>query len=243
MNLLLLEPEEIDAYGEATVTGTRAKHLIDVLGVQPGQSVRAGVVDGGLGRADVRAVEAGRVRLALRLGEVPEPPPLDLLLAVPRPKVLKRLWAPIASLGVGRVWLTNAEKVERFYFDSHAVRPETYRPRLLEGLAQARDTRVPVVEVHKSLKALVEDRIEPLDARRVLADPEFDRGAYETVAGTSPGRRVILALGPEGGWSAYERDLFLRHGFVGVGMGPRVLRLDTAVVALLAMAHEALRSR
>lgn len=243
MNLLLVEPEEVDAHGEVTVRGPRAAHLVSVLRVREGQSVRAGVVDGAIGHADVRSVESGRVRLALRLGDVPPRPPIDLVLAVPRPKVLKRLWAPLASLGVGRIWLTNAEKVERFYFDSHAVQPDTWRPRLVEGLAQAKDTRLPVVEVHKSLKILVEDHLEAADARRILADPELDRGAYETLAGTAPGRRVILALGPEGGWTPYERDLFLRHGFVGVGLGPRILRLDTAAIALLAMAHEALASR
>ena len=75
----------------------------------------------------------------------PEPPRVDLLLALPRPKVLKRLWAQIAAVGVGHIVLTNAARVERNYFDTHLLEPEVYRPLLVEGLQQARDTRVPIV--------------------------------------------------------------------------------------------------
>ncbi|HJL15438.1 MAG TPA: RsmE family RNA methyltransferase [Sandaracinaceae bacterium LLY-WYZ-13_1] len=243
MNLLLLSPAEVAPDGGVFLADDRARHLREVLRVAPGREVRAGLLDGPLGSARVEAVDAEGVRLTLTTrGEPPPRPRIDLLLAVPRPKVLKRLWAPLASLGVGRVLLTNARRVERCYFDSHAVRPETYRPRLIEGLAQARDTRVPAVEVHRSLKILVEDRLDEAspDARRLLADPAYRRSAHEAARRTPPSGRLLLALGPEGGWSAYERDLLERHGFVGVGLGPRILRSDVAVVALLALAHEAL---
>jgi RsmE family RNA methyltransferase len=56
------------------------------------------------------------------------------------------------------------------------------------------------------------------------------------------GRRVLLAIGPEGGWNDYERELLVAHRFTPVGLGPRTLRTDTACVALLALAHDALRS-
>lgn len=243
MNLLLLEPSEVSPGGDVVLEGDRACHLREVLRVEPGCAVRAGVIDGPIGRAEVRAVEADRVQLTFRaVSEPPPPPPIDLLLAMPRPKVLKRLWAPLAALGVGRVMLTNASRVERYYFDSHAARPETWRPRLLEGLSQARDTRLPRIEVHKSLKTLVEDGLDERspNARRLLADPGYRRSAYD-LARESRQPRVLLAIGPEGGWSAYERDLLERHAFVGVGLGPRILRSDTAVIALLALVHEGLR--
>jgi RsmE family RNA methyltransferase len=245
VNLLLLEPDEVSSAGEASLAGPRARHLREVLGVEPGRAVRAGLIDGPLGRAEVRAVEGDRVRLVFRAaGSTPPRPRVDLLLALPRPKVLKRLWAPLASLGVGRVMLTNARRVERYYFDSHAVDPATWRPRMLEGLSQARDTRLPAVEVRKSLKILVEDDLDARcpDARRLLADPVYRRSPFDVARRTPPEQRVLLALGPEGGWTDYERDLLERHGFVGVGLGPRTLRSDVAVVALLALVHEALRA-
>lgn len=245
MNLLLLEPGELSPDGEVALTGDRARHLRDVLRVEAGREVRAGVLDGPIGSAEVLSVDGHGVRLRFSARrDPPERPAVDLLLAMPRPKVLKRLWSAIAALGVGRVMLTNAERVERYYFDSHAAQPVTWRPRLLEGLAQARDTRVPVVEVHRSLKILVEDRLDDAvgDARRLLADPAYARLVFDVARATPPDQRVLLALGPEGGWTPYERDLFERHGFVGVGLGPRILRSDTAVVALLALVHEARRA-
>ena len=95
-------------------------------------------------------------------GETPSRPPVDLLLALPRPKVLRRLWAQIAALGVGRIILTNAARVERNYFDTHVLSAACYQPLLIEGLQQARDTRLPAVTVHRQFKVLLEDELDSL---------------------------------------------------------------------------------
>lgn len=241
MNLLLLEAGELSADGEATLSDARARHLREVLDVRPGSTVRAGVIDGAIGSARVVHVGGREVRIACELARVPPRPAVDVLLALPRPKVLKRLWAQLAAIGVGTVVLTNAARVERYYFDSHVVRPAGIRPYLIEGLAQARDTRVPIVHVRKELKPLVEDELDALfgEARRAVADPVYERSVLDAVKRRQ--ERVVIAIGPEGGWSAYERDMLERHGFVGVGLGARTLRSDTAIIALLALVHEALR--
>src|SRR4029078_8721247 len=113
-----------------------------------------------------------RLRCALE-PDAPARPRVDLLLAMPRPKVMKRLWAQLAALGVGQIILTNAERVERNYFDTHVLAAESYRPLLVEGLQAARDTRLPAVSIHRQLKVLVEDRLDGLLAGglRLLADP------------------------------------------------------------------------
>jgi RsmE family RNA methyltransferase len=242
VNLLLLEPAELSAEGHAILSDDRARHVIEVLRAKIGSELRVGRVGGPIGSARVESIEAGTITLACRFGDrTPPIPAVDLLLALPRPKVLARLWAQIAALGVGKVVLTNANKVERYYFDSHAVSPEHARHRLLEGLAQARDTRVPEVVVVKELKPFVEDELDAAfgDARRLIADAAYARSPIDAVRARKG--RVVLAVGPEGGWSDYERDLLERQGFVGVGLGPRTLRSDTAVIALLGIVHEALR--
>ena len=96
----------------------------------------------------------------------------SVLLALPRPKVMQRLWAQLAALGVGRILLTNAERVERHYFDTHVIDRGTYRPLLIEGLQQARDTRLPDVSVHKQFRVLVEDELESLDRAEIEAARE-----------------------------------------------------------------------
>jgi len=244
MNLILIEAPECAADGLVQLRDGRATHIRHVLHGQPGATVRVGLLDGPRGVATIAAMDTEQVELHCAWeAEVPPVPRVDLLLALPRPKVLRRLWAQLAALGVGRIALTNAAKVERNYFDTHVVEASTYRPLLIEGLQQAQDTRLPLVTIHKQLKPLVEDRLDELfpDTLRLLADPGAQGTIGDRIAGTFSGR-VLLAIGPEGGWTDFERDLFARQGFVGIGLGPRTLRTDTACVALLALVHTALKS-
>lgn len=226
------------------LSGARADHLLNVLKVAPGARVRVGVLDGPCGIGTVQSVGSGTVALRCALEtSVPPKPRVDLLLAVPRPKVMRRLWAQIAALGVGQIILTNAERVERDYFDAQVMTPERYLPLLIEGLQQARDTRRPAVSIHKRFKVLVEDDLDGLFGHglRLVADPAAKRPAGAAVR-ESPDHRILLAIGPEGGWNDFETALLEAHGFRSVGMGPRTLRTETACVALLALVNEALRA-
>jgi len=242
MNLVLVDPEEITPSGDAVLSGSRAEHLLKVLHAAPGHEVRIGVIDGPRGVGTVQAIAEGAVTLRCAFeGDAPPRPAIDLLLALPRPKVLRRLWAQIAALGVGQIILTNAEKVERNYFDTHVLSPESYRPLLIEGLQQARDTRLPAVSIHRQFRVLVEDQLDALvgPALRVVADPSASKALSQVVPAGAP-QRLLLAIGPEGGWNAFELGLLAAHGFQPAGIGPRILRSDTACVALLAIAHSAI---
>lgn len=243
MNVILLDPAEVTRAGEATLTDGRAVHIISVLKAAPGQSLRIGVIDGPFGTATVISTAGANVFLQCAFDlETPPRPPVDLLLALPRPKVLRRLWAQLAAIGVGRIILTNADRVERDYFAAHVLNEEVYRPLLIEGLQQARDTRVPKVSVHRRFRALVEDDLDGLsDARaRIVADPASATRIAEAVTGRSD-ERVLVAIGPEGGWNAFELELLQTRGFVPVGLGPRTLRTDTACVTVLSLIHATLQ--
>jgi RsmE family RNA methyltransferase len=243
VNLIIVEPHEIGGSGDVALTGARAAHLKTVLHVEPGHQVRVGLLDGPRGTAIVESIgEAIRLRCTFE-DAIPPRPGIDLLLAVPRPKVMRRLWAQIAALGVGQIILTNAEKVERNYFDTHILTEASYKPLLIDGLQQARDTRLPAVSIHRQLKILVEDHLDALfgPGLRVVADPSATTPLGGVVRGSGE-KRILLAIGPEGGWNAYELGLLEAHGFQAAGMGPRTLRTDTACVALLAVAHNRLNS-
>jgi 16S rRNA (uracil1498-N3)-methyltransferase len=244
VNLILLEAAELRD-GEAVLHDKRAGHLINVLKVAAGDNVRIGIVDGAMGVGRVRSVGDDAVVLRCAFEpDVTDPPPVDLLLALPRPKVLRRLWAQLAALGVGRIAITNAERVERNYFDTHVLTPACYRPLLIEGLQQARDTRLPTVSVHRQFRALVEDQMDAIfpDGLRLVAHPGEQTPLTATVRGHSE-RRVVLAVGPEGGWNDFELALLEAHRFVPVDIGPRTLRTDTACLALLTLVHDAMRAR
>ena len=242
MNLIILEERDRVDKHCARLTDARAVHLLNVLRVTPGQTVRVGLLDGPFGAGTVESVANGEVTLRCAFEmETPPRPRVDVLLALPRPKVMRRLWAQCAALGVGQIILTNAERVERHYFDTHVLAESTYGPLLIEGLQQARDTRLPAVSIHRQFRILIEDHLDDLFSAglRVVADPSGTTSLASTVS-NHQNERVLLAIGPEGGWNAFELGLLAAHDFQLVGLGPRTLRVDTACTALLAMAHAAL---
>lgn len=242
MNLVLIDAAEIEPAGETVLSGHRATHVIDILRAAAGDTIRVGIVDGPVGTGTVLAVDASSVRLRCAFEpNIPPPPVVDLLLALPRPKVMRRLWAQLASMGVGRIILTNAERVERDYFDTHTLKEEFYRPLLIEGLQQARDTRLPRVSIHRRFRVLIEDELDALsaDGLRLVAHPGEPLRVHEAIARERPSR-VLIAVGPEGGWNAFELEMLLAHGFIPVGVGARTLRTDTACISLLAVAHDAM---
>ena len=241
MNLILLEERDRVDASSVTLADARATHLLKVLRVTTGQTVRVGWIDGPLGTGTVESVSDGRVSMRCVFeADAPPRPRVDVLLALPRPKVLRRLWAQFAALGVGQIILTNASRVERDYFDTHVLTDACYRPLLIEGLQQAQDTRVPLVSVHRQFRILVEDRLDDLfrTGVRLVADPSGSTSIANALAGRDG--RVLLAIGPEGGWNDFELRLLETRGFTPVGLGPRTLRVDTASVALLSHVHSSL---
>ncbi|MEN7972500.1 MAG: 16S rRNA (uracil(1498)-N(3))-methyltransferase [Verrucomicrobiota bacterium] len=238
MNMILLQPNDFSDDGLAVLSDERARHIRKVLKAEPGKELRIGLLNGPLGKGTVLAVDQHTVCLQCALEEeVPPKPKVDLLLAMPRPKVMKRLWAQLAALGVGRIVLMNADKVERYYFDSHVLEPDFYNARLIEGLQQARCTHLPEVLVRQRFKPFVEDELDGLfpGGLKLLADPSGEKRISDFAPG---GERVVLAVGPEGGWTPYELDKLQEHGFELFGMGNRILRTDTACIGLLSTLAE-----
>lgn len=241
MNCLIVEEEQIVG-SEVVLRGAAVRHVREVLKKGPGDTVLAGLLDGPLGRVRILALDEATCRIEAPAGDPPPVPQVDLVLAMPRPKVMKRLWAPLASLGVGRIVVTGAARVESFYFSSHAVDEAVFRPRLIEGLEQAISTRLPQVEVFPVFADFVRDRLGDLvrEAVGLLAHPGAAGRVGATVAAGGR-RRTVIALGPEGGWREDELAVFSDHDFTPVGLGDRPYRTDTAVMALLALVHEARR--
>jgi RsmE family RNA methyltransferase len=232
VNLILLFPGDFLSRDTVRLEGRRARHVREVLRVEPGDRVVVGAVNGAVGEGSVLSTGPEEVLLAVRLEAEPPPPPgIDLLLAMPRPKVLRRVLQSAASLGAKRVVLVNASRVERSYFDTPFLEPAEVERNLVLGLEQARDTVLPEVLVRQRFRPFVEDELEglwPLATRaRLVAHP----GAADTPPG--PGGELqapaVLAIGPEGGWVPFELELLGAHGFRRFDLGPRILRVETAV--------------
>lgn len=238
--MILLQPDDIRDDGLAVLSDARALHIRKVLKVQEGETLRIGMLNGPQGKGTVLAIDPHTVCLQCVLeDEAPPKPRIDLLLAMPRPKVMKRLWAQLAALGTGRIVLVNADKGERFYFDTHVLEPDFYNERLVEGLQQARCTHLPEVLVRQRFKPFVEDELDGLfpNSLKLLADPS---GKKRIPDFKLESERILLAVGPEGGWTLYELDKLQEHGFELFGMGSRILRSDTACIASFSVVRQLL---
>jgi 16S rRNA (uracil1498-N3)-methyltransferase len=229
VNLVLLEPGELGRDGTARLGGRRAAHVATVLRAAAGDRILAGVVGGRMGEAAVLAVTDSEVVLRPALDREPPPPaPVTLLLALPRPKILRKVLQAAASMGVKRLVLAGSYRVEKSFWASPHLAPEAIREELLLGLEQGRDTVLPEVILRRFFKPFVEDELEATfhGETRLLAHPH-DAAPLETRA--PEGVRAALAIGPEGGWTAYEADALRARGFTPFSLGPRVLRVDAAV--------------
>ena len=232
MNLLLLDPADFAGGDRVVVRGRRATHVHAVVRPAVGDALAIGLVDGPKGTGVVLSCGPGELLLEARLDEVVEPvPPVDLLLALPRPKVVRRLLADIASLGVGTIHLTNAWRVERSYFASPVLAPGEIDAALRRGLEQARATRLPRVHIHRRLMAFFDAILPTLPvSQRLLADP---KGDYHLAKSDVVAQRLLIAVGPEGGWIERGVATFVARGFTCFTLGPRILRTEAAVPAIL----------
>jgi 16S rRNA (uracil1498-N3)-methyltransferase len=234
VNFLLLAPDEVGDEGFVALHGARAAHVRTVLRASPGQELRAGLLGGRLGQATVLAVTADEVQLRCALPFVVPPPAGDdvLLLAVPRPKVLLRLYAHAAALGFARLVLFRSWRVEKSHLQSKALQPAAQRAMLLAGLEQAGRTTLPCVQFFPLFKPMVEDALAAmaLPPARFVAHPA---APTPTHALAYPGRTPFaLAIGPDGGFLPYEVDALAKHGFLPVRCGSAPLRTETALAVL-----------
>ena len=232
MNLLLLEDSDFINSDTAILQGRRLQHLRAVQRVEPGDTLRVGLLDGLMGEGRITTLDEQQAELSIRLEtSAPAKLPITLLLALPRPKMLKRVLQTISAMGVPRLILLNSYRVEKSFWQTPFLSPEAIREQLLLGLEQARDTVLPEIIIEKRFKPFVEDRLPDLAAGTLgLTGHPGDYPACPRAV-TQP---VTLAIGPEGGWIPYEVALLEKAGLLPVQLGERILRVENAVPALLA---------
>ena len=232
MNLILLDPTDFPGDpGIATLHDRRLQHVLAVHRAQVGDSLRVGLRDGLMGQAEVIRLDDSQLDLRVTL-DTPPPPrqPLTLLLALPRPKMLKRLFQMVATLGIEELVLLNSYRVEKSYWSTPWLTPEAIDAQLVLGLEQARDTVAPRVTLAPRFKPFVEDVLPAMmaDRRGLLAHP----GLGDSFP-TGPVGPAVVAIGPEGGFIPYEVQRLQEAGFAACDLGSRILRVDTAVAVTL----------
>lgn len=236
MNVILIEKNEL-VESHVVLSDYRAKHIVKVLKSQVGSQLRLGVIGDDMGIGTVVAVMPKypfTVKLFVELEQVVVPVvSIDLLLALPRPIMLRRILSQITALGVGTIHLVNANRVEKSFWEASLLREQEYRTHLIHGLEQAVDTRLPTVLMHRQFRPFVEDVLPAIAsqyANLLLAHPHTEKKLSHCLKNKKG--RTLYAVGPEGGWVDFEVEKLRAGGMMPFSMGARILKVDTAAVAI-----------
>ncbi len=231
MNLILLSAADFVSKHRVVLADRRRDHILSVHRAGQGDRLRVGLINGALGSGLVISADAARVELEVQLDQQPPAPlPVNLLLALPRPKMLKRILQTVTAMGVKQLYLLNSYRVDKSFWSSPFLQPEKITEQLLLGLEQARDSILPEVHLRTRFKPFVEDELPALSRHttKLVAHPDGARPCpRELLAPTT------LAVGPEGGFIDYEIARLEECGFTQVTLGSRILRVETAVPVLL----------
>ncbi|WP_295803298.1 16S rRNA (uracil(1498)-N(3))-methyltransferase [uncultured Microbulbifer sp.] len=231
MNLILLEPGDFTGPDTVALRGRRLAHIAEVHRAETGDTLKVGLVDGNIGSGEVLERSGDKVTLRVSLHKSPPPPlPLTLILALPRPKMLKRTVQHATALGVKKLYLINAYRVEKSFWQSPWLAQDKLREQCVLGLEQAVDTAMPEIILRKRFKPFAEDELPAIAAqsRKLVAHPVTNQSCPVDIA-----EQTTLAVGPEGGFIPYEVEKLQEQGFESVHLGPRILRVETALPVLL----------
>ena len=248
MNRILFEKGEI-VDGRAEFSDARAEHVLNVLHGEVGQMLKTGELDGLVGISVITEIRGlheraegsaqrgsglleGTVKVECSHTERAPEPWFDLILAPPRPRVLKRLLPQLAALGAGKIVLVGAAKVEKAFWGAQLLKEAVYRPLFVEGLMQCGTSRVPTMRCERNFRRYADGALDAefTGCERIVAHP----GAVSTPPsgmGGASASRCVLAIGPEGGWTDDEVAMLEGKGFRRHSLGSRILRTDTATIA------------
>ena len=256
MNRILFEKSEITD-GIATFGGERAEHVMNVLHGEVGQILKTGEIDGKIGTSEIVEIydrrsgkdsaslvdgqitggaESIPLRIKVRVSHTEKSiePWIDIILAPPRPRVMKRLLPQLATMGVGRIVLVGAQKVEKDFWGATLLKEENYRPLLIDGLMQGGTSILPKIECWKSFNRFLREGLSSFaTTERIVAHPYVEKVGEKSWSWRTD-VKPLLAIGPEGGWTDEEVAKLIDNGFRGYSLGSRILRTDTATIALLA---------
>ena len=224
MNIILFDgfPEG----GFIPASDERASHILNILHLRQGDSFKMGIINESEGEATIESVSDDGITVSYKSSCKPALYPVTLLCAQVRPICMKRILREAVSLGVGRIILCGSDTGEKSYLSSNLYKTGEYKEYLLDGAMQSAHAGLPEVLFadHANMAVrLVRENCEGADL--IMLDNVVGAVPLST---SEVGKSVVLAIGPERGWSDRERKLFQESGFRPMLLGSRVLRTETA---------------
>jgi 16S rRNA (uracil1498-N3)-methyltransferase len=214
----------------AALIGTHAEHLSRVLRAKVGQEFDIASGDE-VRRGRITRIESDRVEFELaELIPVASPPQITLVLSIFKFDRMEWAIEKCTELGVARIVPVIARRTESHLADAAAKRSERWQRIARQAAEQSRRTSPP--EVSQPIK--LKDALALAGNTRILLS-ESEKDLRLKDALQSAATDVILALGPEGGWTDSELDHFRDAGWVSASLGDTVLRAETAAIAAVAV--------
>ena len=230
MNIVLLDPRQTQAALWSITSKRQLEHLQQHVKIQVGDTLKVGIRGGKRYCCEVISVAEQAIQLkALYEENVPKKLPVTLIVAMPRPKVLRRLIMDSVTLGVEKIILLYSYRVDKSYWQSPFLQQlEQY---ITLGLEQAGDTIAPEIEIYKRFKPFVEDVLPHLMSAEC---PAYVAHPYaETTMPFALEHPCSIVIGPEGGFIPYEIELLVNNGCQAVSLGNRILRTETVIAYVL----------
>ncbi|MCF8044241.1 MAG: 16S rRNA (uracil(1498)-N(3))-methyltransferase [Desulfarculaceae bacterium] len=227
MNIVLLRESDFEAPGYVLLTDRRAAHILGTIRARVGDELFCGMINGNTGKGLITGVTGESVQLAVHLDSPPPAPlPMNLILAVPRPKMLRRILESATSLGIKSLYLINSWRVEKSFWQSPVLSEESIAKALVSGLEQAGDTMMPEIHQRRFFTGFVKNELPEIasDTRRFVAHPKTSNRFPSNVQ-----EPVTCAVGPEGGFIDLEIETLEEQGFQTAALGKRILRVETTI--------------
>ena len=230
MNIVLLDPRQTETEIWSISSKRQLEHLKQHVDVQVGDSLKVGIREGKRYLTEVVEVNEQAIKLKpVKEEAVPVKLAVTLIVAMSRPKVLRRLIMDSVTLGVEKIILLHSYRVDKSYWQTPFLQQLDQYVTL--GLEQAGDTIAPKIEIYKRFKPFVEDVLPSL----ITAEcPAYVAHPYaEMKMPFAIDHPCTIVIGPEGGFIPYEVDLLIKNGCQAVSLGNRILRTETAISYVL----------
>lgn len=231
MNLVLLFQEDFISGNQVSISGRRLQHIQTVHKASVGDQLTVGLLNQQIGKGTIQSIASDVLTMDIDLLQPPPPAlPLTLILALPRPKMLKRIFQTCATMGVKKIILLNSYRVEKSFWSTPVLEEEAIKEQFILGLEQGKDTVLPEVILEKRFKPFVEDTLPGLckETMALVAHPGSCNPCPEHVK-----QNTTLVIGPEGGFIPYEIEKLIDAGCAAVHLKERILKVETAIPVIL----------
>ena len=228
MNIFLVRNQELISLNTAVVSLERLEEALNIKQLKVGHEIEMGLEESGLGRAKITAINGLTAKLNFTIHSRAAPQrDIHVMMAIPRPQMLKRVFETTATLGIRKLVLLLSDNSQKSYAQSKRVSHEFAVKCYERGMQQGTLTSWPEFEIYPNLDGFLceKDRFS-MYSQKLVAEPRANCKLLDFREMVGNGI-VLLGIGPEAGWSEREMNLLGKQGFNSFSLGSHIMRVET----------------